>query len=107
MRCNVHFQYAAPAPVSQDRIVDTWPDKSLLHTASQTAIPTDYPLSMSTKKDSLFLDRETRLESQLSAPGISLYGQDPTISGIRSSGLGRTGAPIVTQVNILTIPYII
>ncbi|KAK4601976.1 hypothetical protein RGQ29_011175 [Quercus rubra] len=90
--------YAAPAPVSQDRIVDTWPDKSLLHTASQTAIPTDYPLSMSTKKDSLFLDRETRLESQLSAPGISLYGQDPTISGIRSSGLGRTGAPIVTQI---------
>lgn len=62
---------------------------------------------MSTKKDSLFLDRETRLESQLSATGISLYGQDPTISGIRSSGLGRTGAPIVTQVNILTIPYII
>lgn len=90
--------YAAPAPVSQDRIVDTWPDKSLLHTASQTAIPTDYPLSMSTKKDSLFLDRETRLESQLSAAGISLYGQDPTISGIRSSGLGRTGAPIVTQI---------
>jgi len=90
--------YAAPAPVSQDRIVDTWPDKSLLHSASQTAIPTDYPLSMSTKKDSLFLDRETRLESQLSATGISLYGQDPTISGIRSSGLGRTGAPIVTQI---------
>ncbi|KAF3975851.1 hypothetical protein ACB098_01G179900 [Castanea mollissima] len=90
--------YAAPAPVSQDRIVDTWPDKSSLHTASQTAIPTDYHLSMSTKKDSLFLDRETRLESQLSATGISLYGQDPTISGIRSSGLGRTGAPIVTQI---------
>ncbi|KAL0015452.1 hypothetical protein SO802_002521 [Lithocarpus litseifolius] len=90
--------YAAPVPVSQDRIVDTWPDKSSMHAAPQTAIPTDYPLSMSTKKDSLFLDRETRLESQLSATGISLYGQDPTISGIRSSGLGRTGAPIVTQI---------
>lgn len=89
--------YSAPV-VSQDHVVDSWPAKSSLHTASQSAIATDYPLSSSTKKDSLYLDRESRLESQLQAAGISLYGQDPTISGIRSSGLGRTGAPIVTQI---------
>lgn len=62
---------------------------------------TEYPLSVSTKRDSLFLDRETHLESQLLPSGMSLYGQDPVLSGIRSSGLARAGAPIVTQVDIL------
>lgn len=89
-------------PVSQDRKVDAWSDKSSLHTASQTAIASDYPLSMSAKRDSLFLDRETHFESQLQSSGLSLYGQDPALSGIRSLGLGRTGAPIVTQVVILS-----
>ncbi|XP_062163960.1 RNA-binding KH domain-containing protein PEPPER [Alnus glutinosa] len=92
------FEKSYAAPVSQDRIVDTWPEKSSLHTASQTAVATDYPLSVSTNRDSLFLDRETHLESHLLPSGISLYGQDPGISGMRSSGLGRTGAPIVTQI---------
>lgn len=101
------FQYAAP--VSQDRIVDTWPDKSSQYTASQTAVASDYPLSVSSKRDSLYLDRETHLESQLLPSGISMYGQDPGMSGMRSSGLGRAGAgaPIVTQVDIINITYII
>ena len=58
-------------------------------------------------RDSLYLDRETHLESQLLPSGISLYGHDPMMSGIRSSGLGRAGAPIVTQVDMLNITYII
>lgn len=68
----------------------------MLHTASQTGVATNYPLS--SKRESLYLDRETQLEAQLPSSGISIYGQDPTLSGIRSSGLGRAGAPIVTQV---------
>lgn len=94
------FEKSYAAPVSQDRIVDTWPDKSSQYTASQTAVASDYPLSVSSKRDSLYLDRETHLESQLLPSGISMYGQDPGMSGMRSSGLGRAGAgaPIVTQI---------
>ncbi|KAG7972654.1 hypothetical protein I3843_07G193500 [Carya illinoinensis] len=92
------FEKSYAAPVSQDRIVDAWSDKSSLHAASQTAIATEYPLSVSAKRDSLFLDRETHLESQLLPSGMSHYGQDPVLSGIRSSGLARAGAPIVTQI---------
>uniref|UniRef100_A0A5B7A9L8 K Homology domain-containing protein n=1 Tax=Davidia involucrata TaxID=16924 RepID=A0A5B7A9L8_DAVIN len=82
--------------VPQERQVETWADKSSLHTASQTAIGTDYPLSA--KRESLFLDRETQLESQVPPSGLSLYGQDPGLPGMRSSGLGRAGGPIVTQI---------
>ncbi|KAM1724503.1 hypothetical protein ACFX11_022943 [Malus domestica] len=110
--------------ISQERQPDTtWADKSLLHTASQTGVSTNYPLS--SKRESLFLERETQLESQLPSAGISLYGkdlsiygkypsiygqdpsvyrqgsiygQDPSLSSIRSSGIGRPGAPIVTQI---------
>ncbi|KAK9268978.1 hypothetical protein L1049_000745 [Liquidambar formosana] len=89
------FEKSYATTASQDRQVDTWADKSLLHTASQTGIGMDYPLSA--KRDS-FLDRDTQLESQISHSGLSLYGQDPGLSGIRSSGLGRAGAPIVTQI---------
>lgn len=46
----------------------------------------------------MFLERESQLEPQLPVSRISLYGQDPSLSGVRSSGLGRAGAPIVTQV---------
>ncbi|XP_077244857.1 RNA-binding KH domain-containing protein PEPPER-like [Tasmannia lanceolata] len=91
------FEKTYSAPVSHDRAVDTWADKSqsLIHTASQTGISNDYPLSL--KRDSLFLDRETLLEPQIQHTGLSLYGQDPALSGLRSSGLGRSTAPLVTQ----------
>ncbi|CAN6677680.1 unnamed protein product [Malus baccata var. baccata] len=110
--------------ISQERQPDTtWADKSLLHTASQTGVSTNYPLS--SKRESLFLERETQLESQLPSAGISLYGkdlsiygkypsiygqdpsvyrqgsiygQDPSLSSIRSLGIGRPSAPIVTQI---------
>ncbi|KAM1087515.1 hypothetical protein ACFX15_012618 [Malus domestica] len=110
------------ATISQERQPDTtWADKSLLHTASQTGVGTNY--SLSAKRESLFLDRETQLESQLPSAGISLYGKDPSIYGkdppiygqdtsvygqgsiygqdlgsFRSSGIGRPGAPVVTQI---------
>jgi poly(rC)-binding protein 2/3/4 len=90
----VHLQYTAP--ISQDRQPDTWADKSLLHSATQTGGGTNYPLT--TMRESLFLNRETQLESQLPSSGFSIYGQEASLSALRSSGLGRPGAPIVTQV---------
>ncbi|OVA19331.1 K Homology domain [Macleaya cordata] len=89
------FEKSGNAAVSQDRTADTWPEKSqsLLHSASQPGVGNDYPLSL--KREPLYLDREPQLESHSS---LSLYGQDPALAGLRSSGLGRSAAPIVTQV---------
>lgn len=82
--------------VPQERPVENWADKSMLHGASQTGLGSDYPHTA--KRESLFLDRETHLESHMPSSGISLYGQDPGLAGIRSTGLGRAGGPIVTQI---------
>ncbi|XP_043710010.1 RNA-binding KH domain-containing protein PEPPER-like isoform X1 [Telopea speciosissima] len=92
------FEKTYNSTISQDRGVEAWPDKmqNMHHTASQTGISSDYSISL--KRDSLFLDRETQLDSQIPHSGLSLYGQDPALSGIRSSTLGRPAAPIVTQV---------
>lgn len=87
----------SPAP-PQERPVENWADKSMLLSASQTGMGTDYPLSA--KRESLFFDRETHLESHMPSSGISLYGQDPGPVGMRSTGLGRAGGPIVTQVSL-------
>ncbi|KAF5958368.1 hypothetical protein HYC85_005593 [Camellia sinensis] len=87
------LQYNTPA--SQERQVETWAEKSLLHSTSQTGMGADYPLAV--KKDPLFHDRETQFESNIHFSGISLYGQDPGLSGMRSSGLGRAGGSFVTQ----------
>lgn len=47
----------------------------------------------------MFLEREPQLESRYRLSGISIYGQDPALSTIRSSALGRASGPIVTQVS--------
>ncbi|KAF5175397.1 Rna-binding kh domain-containing protein pepper [Thalictrum thalictroides] len=93
------FEKVSNATTSQDRPVEPWADKtqSLIHGASQPGYSSDYSLSI--KRDSLFLDRETQLESQMQHSGVSLYGQDPALSGLRSSGLTRASAPIVTQMS--------
>lgn len=91
----VHFQYNAT--ISQDRQSDAWADKSLLHNTSQTGMASEY--SLPPKRESLYLDRETQIEHS----GLPLYGQEHGLSGIRSSGLGRSGAPIVTQVEIILV----
>ncbi|XP_024184535.1 RNA-binding KH domain-containing protein PEPPER isoform X2 [Rosa chinensis] len=83
------------APVSQERQPDPWADKSLLHTATQTGGGTNYPLTAT--RESLFLSHESQLESQLPSSGLSIYGQEASLSSIHSSRLGRPGAPIVTQ----------
>ncbi|OMO91119.1 hypothetical protein COLO4_18615 [Corchorus olitorius] len=81
-----------------ERPPDAWTDKtqsSLLSTsAHQTGIGSDYSLSL--KRDPLY-DRETHLEPRIPASGLSVYGQDHGIGAIRSSGVTRAAAPIVTQ----------
>ncbi|KAM5578701.1 hypothetical protein ABKV19_008823 [Rosa sericea] len=47
-------------------------------------------------------EKTSQLESQLPSSGLSIYGQEASLSSIRSSGLGRPGAPIVTQEVIAT-----
>ncbi|GMH13607.1 hypothetical protein Nepgr_015448 [Nepenthes gracilis] len=90
------FEKNYNSTVSQERQMEGWPDKSTLHTSSQTGIGTDYPLSL--KKDHMFLDRDIQLESQITSSGLQSYGQDSGLSAVRSLGLGRSGAPIITQV---------
>ncbi|GAB4853502.1 hypothetical protein Ancab_017693 [Ancistrocladus abbreviatus] len=89
------FEKTYRSTVSQERQVEAWPEKPTLHSMSQTGIGSDYALSI--KRDPLYLDRE--MESQITASGIQAYGQDSGLSAVRSLGLGRTGAPIITQVS--------
>jgi len=98
------FKYNAT--ISQERQVDsTWVDKQSLHSASQPSIANDIPLS--SKRDSLFADRESHLDSLLPPSTMSVYGQDSSLSSLRSSALGRTSAPpIVTTVSNFKHPQI-
>lgn len=56
---------------------------------------------MFSDRDSIFADRESHLDSLLASSTMShsLYGQDSSLSGRRSSSLSRAGAPIVTTVS--------
>ncbi|CAN6445204.1 unnamed protein product [Victoria cruziana] len=89
------FEKNYNAPSTHDHLVDTWADKTQGAT-SQIGAGIDYNLSL--KRDSLYLDRESQLDSQVPLSGLSAYGQDPTLGGLRSSTLGRTAAAMVTQV---------
>lgn len=89
------FKYNTP--IAQDRQAETWSNKSSLHTTSHNSIFSDMPPSA--KRDSVFVDRESQLDSLLPSSTMSLYGQDASHSNIRSSALSRVGAPIVTTVS--------
>ncbi|CAK8531884.1 unnamed protein product [Lathyrus sativus] len=90
------FEKTYNASIPQDRQAETWSDKPSQHTISQTSMFSDIPLP--SKRDSVFADRESHLDSLLSSSSMSLYGQDSSLSGVRSSSLSRVGAPIVTTV---------
>ncbi|KAL2534479.1 RNA-binding KH domain-containing protein PEPPER [Abeliophyllum distichum] len=89
------FEKNNNAPVTQERQVDAWSDKTLHSSSSQTAIDTDHPLPM--KRDSLFLDRDSLMESHITPSRLSLYGPESGLD-IRSSAMGRAGRPVVTQI---------
>ncbi|KAK4478841.1 hypothetical protein RD792_014342 [Penstemon davidsonii] len=84
--------YNAPATTTttQEMQVD-----ALRHTTPQTSLGADYPVSM--KRDSLFLEHESHIESQIASIRHSLYGQEHGL-GSRSSTIGRPGGPFVTQI---------
>ncbi|KAJ6810965.1 RNA-binding KH domain-containing protein PEPPER-like [Iris pallida] len=92
------FEKPLNKPATQDHPVDAWVDKkqTLIHTAQQAGIGNDYPLSLN--RDSLFLNRETRLEPRVGHGGFSSYAQDPVLAGSRSSALGRPAGGLITQV---------
>lgn len=80
--------------------MDTWSDKTSLHqTTPQVSlgggVGGDYPVML--KRESLFMDRENQMESHIPSSRLSLYGQELGL-GNRSSLMGRTGGPVVTQV---------
>uniref|UniRef100_A0A2C9VNM6 K Homology domain-containing protein n=1 Tax=Manihot esculenta TaxID=3983 RepID=A0A2C9VNM6_MANES len=89
------FEKNYNALISQERQAEMWSDKSLLHANAQGGSDTDYPLSA--KRESLFFEVETPFESQIPPSRISLYGQDPAVTSIRSSVLNRASGPVVTQ----------
>lgn len=84
--------------LSQDHPVDTWGDKtqSSGYSIQQTMMGDDCPAPM--KRASLFIDHDSHLESQISRSSLSLYGPEPAVSGLRSPGLGRAPAAIISQV---------
>ncbi|KAK6912379.1 K Homology domain, type 1 [Dillenia turbinata] len=94
------FEKNYSTTLSNDHVVDSWADKnqSLLHPAAapQAGIASDYSISM--KRDPLLFDRDVQLESKAAHSGLSLYAQDAGLGGLRSTGLGRAAAPLVTQV---------
>ncbi|KAF2283537.1 hypothetical protein GH714_011891 [Hevea brasiliensis] len=54
------------------------------------------PVFEKTRDPSIY-DRETHLDPKIPQSGLSLYGQDSALGGLRSTGLGRATAPMVTQ----------
>ncbi|KAI3443410.1 hypothetical protein Pfo_000075 [Paulownia fortunei] len=88
------FEKSYNAPTTQERQVDTWSDRTLLHATPQTSLGADYPVSV--KRD-LYLDRESQIESHIASSRFSLYGADHGL-GSRSSTIGRSGGPVVTQI---------
>ncbi|KAK6152196.1 hypothetical protein DH2020_014831 [Rehmannia glutinosa] len=89
------FEKSYNAPATQERQVDAWSSKTLLHATPQTSLRDDYPVSV--KRDSLFLERDGQIDTRIASSRHSLYGPEHGL-GIRSSTLGRPGGPIVTQV---------
>ncbi|CAK7354306.1 unnamed protein product [Dovyalis caffra] len=96
------FEKNYNAAISQERPADAQADiaQSSLHSAPAPAFQSGYvsDYSLSLKRDPSIYEHETQFEHKISQPGLSLYGQDPGFGGLRSTGLGRASAPIVTQV---------
>ncbi|XP_074276397.1 RNA-binding KH domain-containing protein PEPPER [Silene latifolia] len=92
------FEKTYNATISQEPTPDAWADKTqnLASTTLPQTITTGDPL-LSYKRE-FYFDREPDVETKLTRSAMSLYGSDPAISGLHSTGLTRAAAPIVTQV---------
>ncbi|KAL9260639.1 RNA-binding KH domain-containing protein [Drosera capensis] len=91
------FEKNYTSTTSQEHQIEPPVDKHSFLAASQSGLGSVYPLP--SKRESLFFERELHLDPQINSPGLSAYRQDPGLPTARSSlGLGRPGAPIITQV---------
>lgn len=91
------FEKNLKMQLSQDHPMDTWGDKtqSAGYGTQQTMMGDDYPAPM--KRASIFIDHDSHLESQISRSSLSLYGPESAVSGLRSPGLARAPAAIISQ----------
>lgn len=102
-RCCLFLQQNANA--AQDLQAETRDEKPSLLIASQSGVGIGIDLPVTARRESLFLDHESQLESRIPSSGISFYRQDPSLSTIHSnSGLVRSIVPIVTQVSFCVCP---
>ncbi|KAL0738991.1 hypothetical protein Bca4012_015201 [Brassica carinata] len=77
-------------------------NKSSLHAVLSNAIESD----LLARREPLFLERDTRVESFVQPSGVSIYSQDPALSARHSPGLSRVSAAFVTQVSqTMQIPF--
>ncbi|CAG7884412.1 unnamed protein product [Brassica rapa] len=78
-------------------------NKSALHAALSNAIESD----LLARREALFLERDTRVESFVQPSGASIYSQDPALAARHSPGLARVSAAFVTQVvsQTMQIPF--
>ncbi|KAF8077235.1 hypothetical protein N665_1054s0012 [Sinapis alba] len=79
---------------------------SSLHTILSNAIGSDLS-SLFSRREPLFSERDTRVESFVQPSGVSIYSQDPALSARHSPpGLARVSAAFVTQVSqTMQIPF--
>ncbi|KAK8945787.1 hypothetical protein KSP40_PGU003689 [Platanthera guangdongensis] len=92
------FEKSVKTSVAEDHEPEAWSEKQESTHSFHTQIGNDYSLPVN--QDSLYLDHEPQLDSQYQRSNLSVYGQDPAHSGLRSSGLGlgRSAGALVTQV---------
>ncbi|XP_020248945.1 RNA-binding KH domain-containing protein PEPPER-like isoform X4 [Asparagus officinalis] len=98
--CMLKPQPNAPLVQAQAPVAAPWSDQapSLIHTAQQSGMGGDYSFPL--KRASLYLEHDSHLDSQIQRSGAlsSFYRQEPPLSGLHSTGLGRSAAALVTQV---------
>ncbi|KAH7692796.1 poly(rC)-binding protein 2/3/4 [Dioscorea alata] len=100
------FEQNLKNQVSQERAVNAWGDntQSLTHNVHHTGINNDYPHSL--RWDPVHTDREPPpdlpyhpQDPHYQRSGLSMYGPDPSHSGLRSMGLGRSAGAVVSQIS--------
>ncbi|KAJ4848433.1 hypothetical protein Tsubulata_025876 [Turnera subulata] len=97
------FEQNHNATISKDQTTDSLADKSQPSflsapaPAPQSAFGSDYSLSL--KRDPSVYDPEAHFDPKITQSGFPPYGQEPGLGLLRSMGLGRPNAPIVTQMS--------
>nr|XP_043628337.1 RNA-binding KH domain-containing protein PEPPER-like [Erigeron canadensis] len=96
------FEIAHDPSATQEHQLETWAEKSLVHTGSYSRV--DSPLSV--KRESLYLDRESQRESRYSSSGVLYYGRETGLSRTHSPAHGRTSAFVTQVAQTMQIPLV-